>query len=180
MVPRVLVWAVALAVVAAACTGGSSPASTGPVGDGPSVAEIIALEGTEAQAPYLADGKVTPAEREAAFLSMAACMKDRGVEIADYDLQPGGGETIEVQSELPDDEQDRVVRECRQEYYLAVAAVYARQYGPTAEEQAREAERIAECMRERGVDVPEGLTFLEMNDLDPLQAGLCYEAIHEP
>ncbi len=177
-----MIWglAIALALVAAACTGGSSPPSTDAAEDGPSVAEIIALEGTEAQAPYLADGKVTPAEREAAFLAMAACMKDRGVEITNYELRPRGGESIEVQSELPDEEQDRVVRECRQEYYLAVGAVYARQYGPTAEEEAKEAERIAECMRERGVDVPDGLTFLEMYDLDPRQGGLCYEAIHEP
>ena len=179
MRPRIPWW-VTTAMLAAACTGGSVPASTGPADDGPSVAEIIALEGTEAQAPYLADGKVTPAEREAAFLAMAACMEDRGVEIVDYDLRPRGGERIEVASELPDDEEDRVVRECRHEYYLAVAAVYARQYGPTAEEEAREAERIAECMRERGVDVPEGLTFEEMHDLDPFQAGMCYEAIHEP
>ena len=179
MRPRILWW-VTTAMLAAACTGGSPPASTGPVDDGPSVAEIIALEGTEAQAPYLADGEVTPAEREAAFLAMAACMEDRGVEIVDYDLRPRGGETIEVQSELPDDEEDRVVRECRQEYYLAVAAVYARQHGPTAEERAREAERIADCLRDHGVDVPDGLTFEEMYDLDPRQAGLCYEAIHEP
>ena len=151
----------------------------GPSRRRPPIADIIALEGTEAQAPYLADGEVTPAEREAAFLAMVACMKERGVEVTDYELQPRGGESIFVASDLPEEAEDRVVRECRQEYYLAVAAVYARQHGPTAEEEAREAKRIAECMRERGVDVPDGLTFLEMNDIDPFQAGMCYEAIRD-
>ncbi len=168
-----------LMMVAAACTGGSSPPSTAVADDGPTIADIIALEGTEAHAPYLADGNVTAAEREAAFLAMAACMKDRGVEVTDYELQPRGGESIFVTSDLPEEAEDRIVRKCRQEYYLAVAAVYARQHGPTAEEEAIEAKRIAECMRERGVDVPDDLTFLEMNDIDPFQAGMCYEAIRD-
>lgn len=179
MTRRMLSLIVGVMMVVAACTSGSSPPSKSQADDGPSIADIIALEGTDEQAPYLADGEVTAAEREAAFLAMAACVKERGVEVTGYELDPRGGEYVEVSSDLPEEAEDRIVKECRQQYYLAVAAVYARQHGPTAEEETAEAERIAECMRERGVDVPDGLTFLELNDIDPFQAGLCYEAIHE-
>jgi hypothetical protein len=179
MIRRIVGFTLGMAMVATACTSGPSSPSTVSSDDGPSIADIIALEGTEAQAPYLADGSVTAAEREAAFLAMASCTEAQGVRVTTYDLYPRGGEHVEVSSDLPEDEEDRIVRDCRQEYYLAVAAVYARQHGLTAEEEAAEAERIAECMREDGVDVPEGLSFLEMNDIDPTRAVFCYQAIHE-
>ncbi len=175
--------AAVLMMVAAACTGGSSPPSTPPGGDEPSVAEIIALEGTEAQAPYLADGEVTPAEREAAFLAMVACMEDRGVEVTDYELQPRGGESIFVTSDLPEEAEDRIVRECRQEYYLAVAAVYARQHEPSEREVAQHLDRAAECMRSRGLPIPAELpkgvpeyeAFAFLADFDPQAASTCWD-----
>ena len=183
MTRRILGVTLTVVMVAAACTGGSSPPSTAPADDGPTIAEIIALEGTEAQAPYLADGEVTQAEREAAFLAMVACMKDRGVEVTDYELQPRGGESIFVTSDLPEEAEDRVVRECRQEYYLAVAAVYARQHGPTLREIAEHLERAADCMRSRGFSVPNDLphvaaeyeAFGFLADFDPRIASECWD-----
>ena len=172
-----VLWALVLVVSVTACGRGLSPVSTDQDDGGPSIEEIIELEATESQAPYLADGDVTPAEREAAFLAWVTCMESQGVVVTDYSLDPHGGETINVDSAFPEDLQDRIVTQCRQEHYLVVAAVYTRQHGLTQAEEAEQAERIAQCMRDRGVDVPEGLTFLQLQDIDPFQAGLCYETV---
>lgn len=164
-------------MVAAACSrGGLSTTSSTQTDDGPTIEDIIELEGTESQRPYLADGEVTPAEREAAFLAWVSCIESEGVEVTDYSLDPRGGETINIDSALAEDVEDRIVTDCRQEYYLAVSAVYSRQHGLTQQEEADQLARIAQCMRDKGLDVPEGLSFLQLQDLDPYQAGLCYEA----
>ena len=44
------------------------------------------------QLPFLADGVVTPAERERAFLNAVTCAADQGVEVYDYTLYPYGSE----------------------------------------------------------------------------------------
>lgn len=145
----------------------------------PTVDEIIRMDNTESQAEYLADGVVTPEERAAAHLAWVSCLEANGVEVVGYTLEPKGGDSIDLASGTSDGSHDGTVEYCRHEYYSAVGAVYALQHGPTEEEAAEHAARIAACMRGEGVRVPDGLTLFELLDLDQASANLCYGRVEQ-
>ena len=143
-----------------------------------SVEDIIRLEGTESQAGYLADGDITAEEREAAFWDWVGCMESQGVEVIGYVLDPRGGEEVDVVSQLDADAENDIVFACRAEHMTAVSVVYQMLHGPTEAELADEAERVADCMRDSGIEVPEGLTLIELMHFDS-QAGYCYHDVRQ-
>lgn len=164
-----LVVAAVLATTVAGC--GSDVVTTGL---SPEIGRLVD-EATDAQKPYLEDGVVTPAEREAAFLAMKACMEDNGVEITDYTLRDDG-ETIQTASDLDDAAEERIVKDCRAEEYMVVAAVFREQNAPSGQEEAEIIQLAADCMREQGLETPESPTLDDLLAIDPLVGGRCYDA----
>ncbi|OFW66699.1 MAG: hypothetical protein A2Z12_08785 [Actinobacteria bacterium RBG_16_68_21] len=145
----------------------------------PSIDEVIRLDGTDAQAAYLADSVVTDAEREAAFQQWIGCIQAEGLEVTAYHLDPRGGESIDVRSELGDDTQDSIVEDCRSTYYGAVSVVYSLLHRASPQELATEAALVAECMRSTyGIEAPDGLTMTELSSIDGMSAVKCYDEIH--
>lgn len=162
-----------VAVVAASC---SSGVATTPSGGSDPITQLAA-SAPEAQRAFLEDGVVTAAEREQAFFAWTDCMEAQGVRLVSYTLKPRGGETLELDTTLDADAQDRVEKDCRAEFYGTVSEVYARQNAPSASEEAAWLKVAADCLREAGYDnVPDGATFPELMEIDPEVAGECYNA----
>ncbi len=172
---RLLGLGLAVAVLLVGCGGTDT---TGPPAQGQQeIDRLIADEATEAQRPYLEDGVVTAAEREAAFLSYVSCLEDSGIEVKDYFLKPRGGETLSMSSDVLDNATvEEVNDDCREQHYRVTAIVFSTQNAPTAQEEAQWLLEVIECLRKRGFDVPDGATRDDLIDIAPLESSECYDA----
>jgi len=164
----------ATVVVAATVAGCGNTDVDATTGLSPEIDRLIDQEATEAQRIYLEDGVVSPAEREAAFLAMVTCLNDNGVEVTDYTLR-NDGETIQTTSDLEDDVEEQIVKECRAEEYQVVAIVFREQNAPSAQDETEWLQQAADCMREQGVEPPDNATLDDLLAVDPLVAGRCYD-----
>lgn len=140
------------------------------------VARLIADESTEEQRPHLQDGVVTPAEREAAFLAWVDCLEANGIDVASYYLRPRGGEGLNMSSEVLDDATvEETNEDCRVQQYKVVGQVFTYQNEPTAQEKAQWLRETADCLREKGFEVPDGPSFDEAVEIAPIEALRCHD-----
>lgn len=188
---------VLLGLGVAGCSGADGPRS-----DFPLTAQELQVEldaAGESQRPFLADGVITPAERERAYLNFVSCAAQRRVEIYDFSLDPRGGdsfntrtagETSEEEQVTPDPAEgrhgdgaaverpvslvDRVVDECRGEHYAAVGLLFSYQNRRSGQELQQFEADLAQCMRDRGAEVPVGATKEQMSGIDRELNNLCW------
>jgi hypothetical protein len=154
--------------IAAAC----SPTTTESVRPLPPRLEEMVANASQFQQDILADGVVTIAELETAVRAKVACEVESGVAVSDFSFDPdGGGYGMSVTwgAQPPTDSElasrDAIEERCMTEYSIVVEAVFGFQRQPTPLELAEKTERVAECMRQYGVDVPEGQTLAELGDV---------------
>ena len=114
------------------------------------------------QAEWLADGVVTNAELEAAFLAAVQCAREAGIAFkaehhgaGDYSISRMGA----TESELHEGADS--LERCFEDNFDLMALVYARLYGPTEAEYRDAAEIYVECANDAGV---EGATPEEIRD----------------
>lgn len=137
----------------------------------------LIAEASLAQRPYVADGKVTPAERESAFLAFLACMEKEGLVTTDYSLRTDGGESVtQATGALTAEQVDRITSTCRTYNYTIVGAVYAAHNQRSEEEEREVLDKAAGCMRDRGIDVPDKATLNQLSEADRGTATECYAA----
>lgn len=154
------------------------------------------------QAPFLEDRVITPAERERAYLNFVECASQRGVEVFGWSLNPHGGDSFNTRllsgspafgedstgedadhgagegaTKQPATIEDEVVDVCRGEHYTAVGVLHEYLNRRTGSEVQEFEAQIAECMRDRSVDVPSGADFDQMRDIDRDTANRCYVEI---
>ncbi len=139
------------------------------------IAEMIAEGGSEFERPYLEDGVVTAAEREAAYLSYVSCMEEKGIKVQWYELLPTGDTISHMSDVLDQEEEDQVHDDCRADYYEVVGIVFAEQNAPTAEQEAEWLRQAGQCMRDLGHDVPPDPTRDEIMEIDAFEAADCYD-----
>lgn len=150
----------------------------------------------ESQQAFLADGVITPSERERAYLNFVQCAAEDDVRVYDFQLNPRGGDSFNTedlsvghvsqspgQSDGPADgpvavpgtRVEDVVSRCRGEHYVAVGLLHAYQNRRSGDELTRFEGDVAQCMRDRGVDVPAGATQDQMAELDRAANGECFK-----
>lgn len=139
------------------------------------IARLIADEATEEQRPYLQDGEVTEAEREAAFLAYLGCLEASGIEVLDYDLQPRGGESLQSRSDLDGTAEIQVQWKCREQFYGVVSQVFSFQNRPTAQEEAEFVRKAGECLLDLGFDIPHGATRDDLKRIAPAESFDCLD-----
>ncbi len=158
---RIRIAVLAFVLVVAACSG------TPPAADSefPPWLESLVASTTDFQKEILSDGAVTIDELEKAILANVQCQVENGVEIRDFVFDPlGGGYEMAVVwgADLPGDAArdavDAIQADCEAEYSIAVENVFGFQNQSTPEELSVELARTAQCMREKGFDVPESAT----------------------
>jgi hypothetical protein len=198
-VPRAVVaLAVAVALLGACSNAGQA------LDDFPLSAEEVAraVDGASpSQQPILADGIVTTAERERAYLAFIDCAQQGGVEVYGWELAPDGGDTFQTRLlsaasvppssttiagaappgavEAPPSVEDQVINSCRHEQYTEVGLLYTFTHRLTGDDLRDWYDRIADCMRSKGVDVPSGATLDQMESIDRGLEGRC-EAEEKP
>ncbi len=155
-------------LVAAACSG--TPAATDS--EFPPWLESLVASTTDFQKEILSDGEVTIDELEKAVLANVQCQEENGVEIRDFVFDPlgGGYEMSIVWGEArPDDSDleslDAIEEKCTIEYSIAVEGMFMFQNQPTPEELSAVLARTAQCMRERGLEVPVDATQQQLQEL---------------
>ena len=142
------------------------------------------------QQEFLADGEVTPAERERAFLNFVACASDQGVEVYDYKLTPTGGNSYSTRlasgevGAVPDFEEDgapievtdqgKIVETCDSEFFVSTEIVYSYQHRRKGDELRKFWDDMADCMRRLGADVPDGADRNQMEDINRDYANQCW------
>ncbi len=157
-----------LVLVAAACSG--TPASTDS--EFPPWLESMVESTTDFQKEILSDGEVTIDELEKAVLATVQCMEENGIPITDFSFDSENAEWgMSVAAEEADRTDaelaafDAIENACTEEYSMAVGSVFGFQNQPTPEELSAELARTAQCMREKGFDVPDGATREAMQNL---------------
>ncbi|HDL42290.1 MAG TPA: hypothetical protein ENG98_04675 [Actinobacteria bacterium] len=157
-----------LVLVAAVCSG--TPAATNT--EFPPWLETLVASTTDFQKEILSDGEVTIDELEKAVLATVQCMGESGVPVTDFEFDSESGEwgMSVAAGEVPRTEAelealDAIESRCMNEYSIAVGSVFGFQNQPTPEELSAELARTAQCMREKGFEVPEGATREVMQDL---------------
>jgi hypothetical protein len=165
---RMRIALVAFVLVVAACSGTPTAADS----EFPPWLESLVASTTEFQKEILSDGAVTIDELEKAILANVQCQVENGVEIRDFVFDPlGGGYEMAVVwgADLPGDAAqdavDAIQADCEAEYSIAVENVFGFQNQSTPEELSVELARTAQCMREKGFEVPEGATREVMQNL---------------
>ncbi|VAW07147.1 hypothetical protein MNBD_ACTINO02-3067 [hydrothermal vent metagenome] len=150
-----------LVLVAAACSG--TPASTDS--EFPPWLESLVASTTDFQKEILSDGEVTIDELEKAALATVQCLEENGVVVSDFSFDSENAEwgmSIVLGAEVPDDAEmnslDAIQAECEGEFLIVVWNVFGFQNQPTPEELSLELARAAQCLREKGFEVPEGAT----------------------
>ncbi|HDL42289.1 MAG TPA: hypothetical protein ENG98_04670 [Actinobacteria bacterium] len=156
---RLRVGFVAFLLVVAACSG--TPTATDP--EFPPWLETMVASTTDFQKEILLDGEVTVDELEKAILANVQCQTENGVEIRDFVFDPfGGGYEMSIVwgEDRPDDSDleslDAIEEMCTIEYSIAVEGMFMFQNQSTPEELSAELARTAQCLREKGFEVPEG------------------------
>jgi len=167
--------AVATLVVVGGC--GDTDTATDPRAEAePEVARLIADEASEAELPYLEDGLVTAAEREAAFLAYVDCLEASGIEVLDYHLQPRGGDSVQSRpGSLDVETADQMDRACREQHYAVISLVFRLQSLPTAQEEAEIVYSAGECLRDRGLEIPDGGTRDDLKRIAPVDSFDCLD-----
>ncbi|MBR8741109.1 hypothetical protein [Nocardiopsis sp. MG754419] len=93
-----------------------------------------------------AEGEATEKTMEEAMMDFASCMRDHGVDMPDP--EPDGGLVALPAVDPEDEEMMAAVEECD-------ALLPVDENAPSDEEVFEDNLRVAECMRENGVDVPD-------------------------
>lgn len=137
--------------------------------------DLLIQDAPAEQQEAIEDGVVTTAERERAYLAFLSCMESQGLRTVRYELNVHGGDQIEQDSgSLSPEQVDNITRSCRSTYYTVVGVVYEYSNRRTVAEEAEHLERIAECLRGNGVEVPNAADLDEMTAID---RGLTSECI---
>ncbi len=158
----------AFVLVVAACSG--TPATTNT--EIPAWLETMVGSASEFQKEILSDGEVTIVELEKAALATVQCLEENGVVVSDFSFDSENAEwgmSIVLGVEVPDDAEmnslDAIQAECEGEFLIVVWNVFGFQNQPTPEELSLELARTAQCLREKGFEVPEGATREVMQNL---------------
>lgn len=178
---RALTIGLAWLVIAGACTR-SDPTvrpTPDPVGTASgSAATVAAIEPDELAEEILADGDVTAAEMERALLAAVQCIRARGFD-ATYEFRPRIGWSFSVATGTSDefselgDLAERALDECEGRYVMPLGSTYLALHGRSEAELEEAKQELRRCMKESGVDVPEGLPFPDWADLDPIVYAIC-------
>lgn len=139
------------------------------------IRRMVAEDATEAQAPFLEDGVVTAAEREAAYLAYLDCLEQSGHEVLSYQLRPDGDQLHLDHGDLGETESVRMDDKCRSEHYNVVGIVFTNQNRPSAEQEAEWWREAGECMRRLGHDVPDSSNMVDLMAVEPFVAAECYD-----
>ncbi|VAW07149.1 hypothetical protein MNBD_ACTINO02-3068 [hydrothermal vent metagenome] len=158
---RLRVGLLAFVLVVSACSGTAATTDTAF----PPWLETLVASTTEFQKEILSDGEVTIDELEKAVLATVQCMEENGVTVSDFSFDSESAEwgmAIVWGTDPPDDADldslDAVENMCATEYSIVVGSVFGFQNRPTPEEFSVELARTAQCMRDRGLEVPDGVT----------------------
>lgn len=117
----------------------------------PADSALLATAISEAS-PYgqqvLADGEVTQAEREGAFLQFASCISKNGMKVESYRLRARGGSNFDISNppEMPEATALRLQDECLNTEFEPVDAVYVTQHRRSAKEDETFAVEVAKCI----------------------------------
>jgi len=171
---RAFLGILAVAVLFGGCSDDTAPSAPESIWE-QEIARLIADEATEEQRPYLEDGIVTPAEREAAFFAYLDCLEASGIEVLDYSLQPLGGDGVQTTSDLEAGTRTRVSWNCRERFYGVISQVFGLQNKPTAEKEAEFVRKAGECLRELGFDIPDGATRDDLKSIAPDESFDCLD-----
>jgi hypothetical protein len=171
-----------IVLLAYSCSGGSTtpqnPTASSTNGLDP-VADAAAFalaHATEEQKGALADGIVTASEYEAATLATASCLTEQGIALADaphWDEETRtrmrfsfvGGPTIEESQKT-----NALYEECRLKYSAAVEHLWITQDLPSETTLQKARASLEKCIREAGLDVPEGATSAELGSFSTNEA----------
>lgn len=164
---------------AVACGAASQGTESNEVMPPPTLDEVL-RERVEAAGPpqseWLADGVVTNAELEAAFLAAVQCAEEAGVGFeaehygaGDYSISRSGG------SEAALHEGQDSLEECFEDHFDLIATVYARLYGPTEAELQRSYEIRIQCANEAGVEGDTVEEIRESLQATPIMISHCYD-----
>lgn len=163
--------AVLICAVLAACGSTARPAPaerTPPQPSGPDPATnpvaFVRQFSTPEQAAALADGVVTASEYERSVLATAQCMTEQGIQFVDpphWDKATNtrlqfsyvAGDTVD-KSRTTNDTYDR----CRNRFSTAVEQLWQLQDAPSERKLQQARAALGDCLRDQGVQVPEGAT----------------------
>jgi hypothetical protein len=147
--------AVLLVVLGLTACGSGTPSGQGEL---PAYVESYMASATDFQRAAIEDGTVTAAEYEAAVLATLQCAEEQGILHSTPVLTQGGVSAPKwryVLGPWPEDQDaefQSAFDQCFDDYQSVVVGVWVQQEGPTGEELIDAQERIAQCMRERGLE----------------------------
>ncbi len=155
-----------LVAVVGVCLAVSACADAAQSDESDAIARIIAESdggASQFQQNVLADGEVSFAEYEQAIDAAIGCMRDQGSTVIGptpimdgryinycVQLAPGVDADIEL---------------CETEFLSFVLPVWSLQQVPSGDEAERVRDEYSACVREAGLDVPEGATLADIEDI---------------
>jgi len=127
----------------------------------------------------LEDGRVSPAEREAAFLQFAACIESNGMKVENYRLRVHGARHFDNSNppEMADEVVLRLQDECLATEFEPVDVVYVEQHRRSAAEEASFMESVASCMETSGFAVARPASYQSPAEASPSTYAACIDRL---
>lgn len=143
---------------------GPSPVAVGPPSATYDTSSPAFQEALTRMPPFqreiIADGEITWAEVEKAYLAMVSCIEERGVRVVMYRIEPDdryvgmGGYRDQAENDAAQPEIQAAYTECEAEYYMQVGGMYRPETPPPEDPYPEELSRqVAACMEEKGMVV---------------------------